>query len=333
MHVDPKKELTESKGGRAGLILLLIIVLIALFAPLLASVDPLKQTANAFLTPSWEHLLGTNHAGQDIWSQLVFGARTSLLVGILVALFSTILAAVIGTTSALIGGIYDKIVMRIVDAFIIIPLIVLLILLSVYINPNLSPGAVIGMEVIIGIIIACVSLYAARSLGWISLVIMGMMIALIVISHSLLANTGGLIIILALLCWQPGARILRAQTLSLKERAHVAAASGFGAGPGYIIRRHIIPDLGTLLTADFIFCVRRAVFLQAGLAFLGIGNPNVVSWGSMMSDAREWVFLNVWMWWLVPAGIALSLTIVAVTLIGSALEPVLDPRMKGEIGA
>ena len=119
----------------------------------------------------------------------------------------------------------------------------------------------------------------------------------------------------------------------MKERPHIAAARGFGANLRYILRRHIIPDLGTLLTADFIFCVRRAIFLQAGLAFLGIGNPNVVSWGSMMSDAREWIFLDVWIWWLIPAGIALSLTIVAITLIGSALETVLDPRLKGEISA
>jgi peptide/nickel transport system permease protein len=69
------------------------------------------------------------------------------------------------------------------------------------------------------------------------------------------------------------------------------------------------------------------------MAFLGIGNPNVVSWGSMISDARQWIFLDVWRWWLVPAGLALSLTIIAITLIGSALESALDPRLRGEIGA
>jgi peptide/nickel transport system permease protein len=79
--------------------------------------------------------------------------------------------------------------------------------------------------------------------------------------------------------------------------------------------------------------MRRVVFIQAGLAFLGIGNPNVVSWGSMINDAREWIFLDVWKWWLVPAGAALSITIVAITLIGFSLEPALDPRLRGEISA
>ncbi|MGD9118641.1 MAG: ABC transporter permease, partial [Dehalococcoidia bacterium] len=111
MHIDPRKELVKSKGGRVGLLLLLIIVFMAIFADLLATHDPLELTANSFASPSWEHLLGTNHAGQDIWSQLVYGARTSLVVGLLVAVLSTILAALIGASTAIIGGAYDRIMM------------------------------------------------------------------------------------------------------------------------------------------------------------------------------------------------------------------------------
>jgi peptide/nickel transport system permease protein len=333
MHIDPKKEIAKSKGGKIGLILLLIVVLMAVFANLLTPYNPLSQSEHSFELPSWEHLLGTNHAGQDIWSQLVYGARTSLVVGLLVAVLSTVLAVIIGASTALIGGVYDRIVMRLVDAFIVIPIILLLILLSVYVDPNLGKGAIICIEVLIGITVFWVSFYVVRSLGWIGILIIGPLLVLIVLSRNLLPLTGGLIVILTLLSWQGGARTLRAQTLSLKEKTHVAAARGFGANTWYIIRRHIIPDLGPLLVADFVFCMRRAVFLQAGMAFLGIGNPNVVSWGSMISDAREWIFLNAWLWWLVPAGVALSMTIVAITLIGSALEPALDPRLRGEVSA
>ena len=85
------------------------------------------------------------------------------------------------------------------------------------------------------------------------------------------------------------------------------------------------------MLAEFIFCVRRAVFLQAGLAFLGIGDPGVVSWGSMINDARDWIFMDVWKNWLVPSGAALSATIVAITLIGHSLETVLDPRLRGDL--
>ena len=333
MHVDPKREVVKSKGGRIGLVLLLIVLLVAIFANLLAFYDPLAQTVQSFESPSWEHLLGTNHAGQDIWSQLVYGARTSLVVGLLVAALSTVLAVLIGASTALIGGVYDRIVMRLVDAFIVIPLILLLILLSIYVDPHLGNGAILAIEVLISVVIVGLSFYTVRNMGWIGLVIVVPFITLIVLSYNLLPQTVGLIVILSLLSWQGGARTLRAQALSLKERPHVSAARGFGAGTWYIIRRHIIPDMGPLLVADFVFCLRRAVFLQAGMAFLGIGDPNVVSWGSMISDAREWIFLDVWRWWLVPAGVALSVTIVAITLIGSALEPALDPRLRGEISA
>jgi len=334
MHVDPKREVVQSKGGRIGMALLLIVVFLAMFAPLLTTYEPLEQTVQIFAAPSWEHPLGTNHVGQDIWSQLVYAARTSLLVGLLVAVFSTVLSALIGTSAALIGGVYDRIVMRLVDAFIIIPIIILLILLSVYFNPNLSSGPLlIGIGVLIVIAVIGISLYAVRNLGWVGMLIVCPLIALVLLSRDIIQSTGGLIIILALLCWQGGARVVRAQALSLKENAYISAVQGFGASIRYIIRRHIIPELGPLLVADFIFCVRRAVFLQAGLAFIGIGDPNVVSWGSMISDARDWIFLDVWVWWLLPAGIALSVTIVAVTLIGYSLEPALDPRLRGEVSA
>jgi peptide/nickel transport system permease protein len=311
----------------------MVVVFMAVFANLLTPYDPLVQTEHSFELLSWEHPLGTNHAGQDIWSQLVYGARTSLVVGLLVAVLSTVLAALVGASTALIGGVYDRIVMRLVDAFIVIPLILLLILLSIYVDPNLSNGAIIGIEIIIGITVLWVSVYVVRNLGWVGLLIIVPLLVLIFLSRSLLPSTGGLIIIITLLSWQGGARTLRAQALSLKEKPHIVAARGFGANTWYVVRRHIIPDLGPLLVADFVFCMRRAVFLQAGMAFLGIGNPNVVSWGSMINDAREWIFLDVWQWWLIPAGVALSLTIVAITLIGSALEPALDPRLRGEVSA
>jgi len=333
MHIDPKREVVQSKGGRIGMALLLIVFLLAIFAPLLSAYEPLTQTTQIFAAPSWNHPLGTNHVGQDIWSQLVYAARTSLLVGLLVAVLSTTLSALFGTSAALIGGAYDRIVMRLVDAFIIIPIIILLILLSLYFNPDLSGGSLIGIKVSIIIAVAGISLYAVRNLGWVGIFIVSPLIALVLLSHDIIPSTGGLIIILSLLCWQGGARVVRAQALSLKENTYISATRGFGASIWYIMRRHIIPDLGPILVADFVFCVRRAVFLQAGLAFIGIGDPNIVSWGSMISDAREWIFLDVWRWWLLPAGIALSVTIVAITLIGYALEPALDPRLRGEISA
>ena len=277
MHIDLKKEIKESGPGKTGLIILLLMIAVALLAPILAPYNPYQQSTVSLLSPSWDHWLGMNHVGQDIWSRLVYGARTSLLVGFGVGIFSTLLGTIFGVSAALIGGLYEKVVMRIVDAFIVIPMVIIIILIAAYIRPSILT----------------------------------------------------LVLLLSLLSWQGGARIMRAQALSLKERGHVAAAKSFGANHFYIAWRHVVPDLGPILLVDFIYGVRRAVFMEAGLAFLGISDPTVVSWGIMMRDALNFSYLSVWQWWLVPTGVALSLTIIGLTFVGHAAEPTIEPRLRG----
>lgn len=278
MHISVKKEIKQSRAGRVGLTLLVLMGLLAVLAPFLSQHDPVQQTAASLLSPSYSHWLGTNHVGQDIWAQLLYGARTSLLVGFSVGVLSLILGTVFGVSSALIGGLYDRIVMRIVDAFIVIPMVIVVILAAAYIMPALPV----------------------------------------------------LILLLAALSWQGGARVIRAQALSLKERGHVGASRTFGASRVHVAWRHIIPDLGPILLVEFIYGVRRAIFMEAGLAFLGISDPMVVSWGTMMHDAMKFSYLNVWQWWLVPAGVVLSLTIIGLTFLSHTAESVLDPRLRGE---
>ena len=278
MHISIREEVKQHNSAKFGIAILLLMLTIALFAPLLASYSPNMQTPFAFEPPSFSHWLGTNHVGQDILSQLLYGARTSLLVGFSAALLATILSATIGTSTALIGGLYDRITMRIVDAFIIIPVIVIIILVAAYVKPSL----------------------------WV------------------------LILLLSLLGWQGGARIIRAQALSLKELGHISAAQSFGASNVYLTFRHILPDLGPILLVEFIYGIRRAIFMEAGLAFLGIADPTTISWGMMMREALDFCYLDVWQWWLLPPGIALSLTILSVTFIGHTLEGALDPRLESE---
>ena len=281
MHINPKQEISHSKFAMFGIGMLLLLLIIAIFGPLLTPYQPNSQTPFAFEPPSFNHWLGTNHVGQDILSQLIYGARTSLLVGFSAALLAIILSAIIGTSVALIGGLYDRIVMRIVDAFIVIPAIIVIILVAAYLKPNLLV----------------------------------------------------LILLLALLGWQGGARTIRAQALSLKELGHISAARSFGANNLYLIFRHILPDLVPILLMGFIYGIRRAIFMEAGLAFLGIADPTTVSWGMMMNEALDFCYLNVWRWWLIPPGVALSLTILSVTGIGYTLEGALDPRLRKEANA
>lgn len=148
------------------------------------------------------------------------------------------------------------------------------------------------------------------------------------------ALTGGsvvtLSIVISLLFWPTAARILRSQVLSLRTRTHVRAATGFGAGTGHQLRRHILPDLTLLSIAEFIPAAGRGIGLQAGLAFLGVGDPTVPSWGAMIRDAVAFrgVFITeAWKWWLAPPIVALVLLIVAITLLGGAAEQRLSPRL------
>ncbi|MFC1902243.1 ABC transporter permease [Chloroflexota bacterium] len=277
MHIDVKKEIRRSRTGRAGLSILLLVVAAAALAPALSAYAPGQQSTASLLAPSVSHWLGTNHVGQDIWSQLLYGARTSLLVGFSVGLLGLFLSVLFGVSAALIGGLYDRIVMRVVDAFIVIPMVIAVILVAAYLKPGLLV----------------------------------------------------LVLLISVLSWPGGARVVRAQALSLKERGHINASRTFGAGWGYIAWHHIVPDLGPILLVEFIYGVRRAVFIEAGLAFLGIGDPMLVSWGVMMREAMSFSYLNVWQWWLVPAGVALSLTIIGLTFVSHAAEAVLDPRLRG----
>jgi peptide/nickel transport system permease protein len=139
-----------------------------------------------------------------------------------------------------------------------------------------------------------------------------------------------LIILISAFSWPGGARMLRAQTLSLKERMHVSAARTFGANWKYLLQNHIIPDLGPLLAAVMIQDARRAIFMEAGLAFLGVSDPMMISWGKMMHQALGYTYLDVWKWWLLPAGLALSLTLVAFSFLGFGMEMAMDPRLKKE---
>lgn len=175
--------------------------------------------------------------------------------------------------------------------------------------------------------------------GWIDAVLMRVTdLVLVVPKLPLLlllgALTGGsalsLSLVISLLFWPAAARILRSQVLTLRTRTHVRAAMGFGAGTRHQLRRHVLPDLTLLSIAEFIPAAGRAVALQAGLAFLGVGDPALASWGAMIRDAvsfRALFITSAWKWWLVPPVSALVALVVGITLLGSAVERRLSPRL------
>lgn len=142
-------------------------------------------------------------------------------------------------------------------------------------------------------------------------------------------------LIIALTSWPPGARVIRSQVLSLRSRAHLRAAVGFGARTLYVLRRHIVPEVGLILVAGFVLASERAVVLEAGLAFLGLGDPSRESWGGIMRDALDFssLFLtSAWSWWLLPPIAAVSLLLLGLTFLGIALEERVNPRLARHVG-
>jgi ABC-type dipeptide/oligopeptide/nickel transport system permease subunit len=153
---------------------------------------------------------------------------------------------------------------------------------------------------------------------------------LIVLIGSLAGNRrSAVILVIGLLGIAPNARILRSQALTLRERGFVAAAQGFGGGPLYVLRRHVVPGLGSLIVVGFVNWAGLAIGLEAGLAFLGLGNPSAISWGLMLNRAlsqQSIYFSSMWVWWVLPAGLAIAVTVLGFTFVGVGLESSLNPR-------
>jgi peptide/nickel transport system permease protein len=138
-----------------------------------------------------------------------------------------------------------------------------------------------------------------------------------------------LILVIAFLGVAPNARILRSQTLTLRARGFISSAQGFGAGPLYVLRRHLVPGLGPLVVVGFVSWASAAIGLEAGLAFLGLGDPSGISWGLMLNRALGQpgiYFSPMWVWWVLPPGLAITATLLGCTFVGVGLEPTFNPR-------
>ncbi len=259
--------------------LLVVLTLAAVLAPSLAPYDPRALAGDSLQPPSRQHPLGTNNIGQDIASQIVWGARTSLTVAVGAATMAILVGIVVGISAGLLGGIADLVAMRVVDVFLAIPRLPLLVLV----------GALVG------------------------------------------ANRTTLILLIAVMTWPVVARLLRSQTLSLRRRGFVSAARGFGGGVGYVVRRHLLPAVAPIAASSFILIAGNAILLEASLAFLGLSDPTAVSWGLVLNRALlhpGLYFVDAWMWWVLPAGFAITLAVMGFAFLGVGLEPVLNPRWR-----
>ncbi len=265
-----------------GLGILALLVLVAVAAPLLAPYDPAVRAGRPFGAPSAAHLLGTNDVGHDLLSELVHGARVSLLVGLSAALAATVIGAAVGVTAGYARGRLDPVLMRLVDVVLALPALPLTIVIGVFAGPGL----------------------------------------------------GTQILVIATVMWAGVARELRAQVLSLRERDHIQALRAMGAGPWHVVSRHVLPAVGPLVVPQFVLATKTAILLEASLAFLGLGDITAKSWGTMLSlaHARSAFLTDAWIWWVLPPGLAIALTVLAFAVLGHAFEERARPSLRSRRG-
>jgi peptide/nickel transport system permease protein len=251
-------------------------VFLAVFGSLIAPQDPQASSTDVLQGPSADHLLGTTEVGADVFSQLLVGARVSIVVGFTAALISGFIGAAFGLIGGYFGGWTDRVIDAFENWFLVLPTLPLMVVLARLLDPSLTV----------------------------------------------------LIAVIALTSWAGTGRIVRSQVLTLKERAYVERARALGAGDWYIMRRHVLPNALPLIFASTVLIVAVAILAEAALAFLGLGDPSSISWGSMIENGFEAGAPSAGAWWyVVPPGLCITVLVFAIGLIGYRLEQHVNPRL------
>lgn len=268
--------------GRAGLSLIALIIIAALFAPFLGTVDPhgegdIEDILNA---PSGAHWLGTDDLGRDIWSQIIYGSRISLMIGLITAFVTVVTGTVIGLMAGFYGGWVEEVLVKIVDFFMMLPVLPLMIILAAVMGPSL----------------------------W------------------------NIIFVISVVSWPTTARVVRSQVLSVKERPYVEAARCIGAGNIKLMFSEILPNVLPLMFAQAVLMITYAIYDEAVLSFLGLGDPTRISWGSMLHFAFESGVMARSPWWIGSPIVSIVILIVGFSLLGTATTDVLTPQYKESKG-
>lgn len=258
-----------------GLILLMILIFIAIFGPSLAPFEPDYLTPEVLSPMSWQHPMGTDGLGRDVFSLVLYGTRTSLKVGVLAALISLVLGTMIGALSGYYGGKLDFFVSEVINIFLMLPTLFLIIMVA----------AIFG------------------------------------------SGINKVIFIIGLTSWMGTAKIMRSQAKSLRERTFIKAAKVIGESDWQIIFRHIIPNGIFPVLSNISVAISSAILYEASLSFIGLGDPNVVSWGQIIFNGRSYLTHG---WWIASfAGLGIVLTVLSFHLISEGLNRQMNPKGEG----
>ncbi len=279
--------LPKSKKMAVGLVVVAIFVVLAVVGPVLAPYKPNAQLPLQSLHPSSHHWLGQTTIGGDIFSQLLSGARPTIIVSFLAGIIATALAVIIGITAGYVGGIVDEILSLIANVFLVIPALPLLIAIGAFLGPGRT-----GNPLVVSLIIGFT--------GW---------------------------------AW--GARVMRAQALSMRNRDFVEAARIIGEGTPRIVLAEIMPNLTASIASSFLFTTIYAIGTYVGLGFLTVISAGTdYNWGTILFDSTSSsaVEAGYW-WWYIPPGLAIALLGTALALVNFGIDEYVNPRLRSATSA
>jgi peptide/nickel transport system permease protein len=267
----------RNKGAVIGVLVMLIVVIVALLGPWLATNDPWSMVQQPFLRPWTEpgFALGTDTLGRDILSGMIYGARISLLIGAVSTVAALLIGITLGAIAGYFGGVIDSALMRFTEIFQAVPSFALAIVLVAIFQPSV----------------------------------------------------GSIVTAIAIVSWPPVARLVRGEFLTLRQRDFVQAALLAGESTPRVILTQILPNAMSPIIVMASLMVATAILLESSLSFLGLGDPNQMSWGYMVGSART-VLRQAW-WMALFPGLAIVLTVLALNLVGEGLSDGLNTRLDG----
>jgi peptide/nickel transport system permease protein len=269
----------SNRKAMVGVVLLLVFVVLAAVPQLFTSIhNPDAHQFDLGLPPSSEHWLGTTAFGQDIYAQLIYGTRETLVIAVVVGFFATTLSVLIGVSAAYLGGLADSSLSAMTDVFLVVPTFPLIIVIAAYAGKG-NLGVIIGVLVITG--------------------------------------------------WSYGARQLRAQALSLRNRDFLESARVRGERRSYIIVCEVLPTMTSLILATFLGTALYAVLTAAGLQFIGLGDSSSLSWGTMLHWAQNNGALQSGQpLWVVAPGLCIALLGASFALLNYAFDEISNPALR-----
>lgn len=268
------RRFSRNRPAVAGLVVLAAVVLVAVLAPILHPASPFVLIGKPFQPPFGDYLFGTDQLGRDLTAAVLYGARTTLMIGLVATAIAVLVGVTIGGLAGYYGGRIDTWLMRFTEIFQTIPFFLFAILLVAVLTPSIA----------------------------------------------------NVIIAIAVVSWPPMARLVRGEFLALRNREFVLACVSMGMSNARIILLHILPNALSAIIVTGSLMIATAILIESSLSFLGLSDPNVMSWGFIIGAGRTAIRTA---WWVctIP-GLAILLTVMAINLVGEGLNDALNPRLR-----